>query len=86
MGKPPPEDNSAALLDALETDLADEEPEVQWTMNFCAGWIGVHEPEHRARCVELGQRTGLYKDDPVPRGCTPGYLPEFIRIEVEKRS
>jgi len=55
-------------------------------MNFTAGWIGVFEPQHRARCAALGERTGLYRDEVVPRGCTPGYLPEFIRVEVAKRA
>lgn len=83
-GQTPP-DNSAELLEFLERDLAKAPPVEQWAMNFCAGQIGVHEPEFRSRCVELGKRTGLYKDDPVSKNCTPSYLPEFIRIEVEKR-
>lgn len=83
-GKTPP-DNTVQLLDALETDLISEEPEVQWTMNFTAGWIGVFDKAHRAQCIELGERVGLYKGEPVPRGCTPSYLPEFIRIEAAKR-
>lgn len=80
-----PSPNTEHLLEALDERLADEEPMVQWAMNFFAGWIGVFEPEHRPRCVALGDRVGLYKDDLVPRGCTPGYLPEFIRIEAGKR-
>ena len=78
-------DNTEHLLDALDARMADEAPEVQEMMNFCAGWIGVFMPEHRARCAALGERTGLYRDEVVPRGCTPGYLPEFIRVEVGKR-
>lgn len=81
---PPP--NSEYLLAALEGRLADEEPEVQWAMNFAAGQIGTFEPEHRARCVALGETTGLYRDEVVSRGCTPNYLPEFIRIQAEKHS
>ena len=83
-GQTPPE-NSAYLLDVLEKNMAGEEPEVQWTMNFCAGWIGIYQPEFRERCVKLGEALGLYKGDPVARNCTPSYLPEFIRIEVGKR-
>ena len=85
MGKPPPDDDSAALLDHVEADLAGEAPEVQWAMNFMAGWIGVFEPELRARCVALGEAHGLYEDERVPKNCTPAYLPEFIRIEAGKR-
>jgi len=83
-GQTPP-DNSGELLDSLERDIAKARPEVQWAMNFCAGQIGIHEPKFRSRCVKLGEKTGLYKDDPVARNCTPSYLPEFIRIEVAKR-
>ena len=83
-GKAPP-DNTGALLDALEREMVNAPPGVQWAMNFCAGQIGVHEPRFRARCIALGERLGLYKDDPVAKNCTPSYLPEFIRIEVAKR-
>lgn len=86
MGRTPPPANSAELLDALEAEMATEEPDVQWAMNFCAGWIGIFEPKLRARCIKLGKKLGLYKGDPVAKNCTPSYLPEFIEIEVAKRS
>jgi 3-methyladenine DNA glycosylase AlkD len=79
---PPP--NTIELLDAIEERIEGEEPEVQWAMNFTAAQIGIFQPEHRSRCVALGERTGLYKDAVVPRGCTPSYLPEFISIQVAK--
>lgn len=84
VGQTPP-DNSAALLESLEANMADAEPEVQWAMNFCACQIGVHEPKFRSRCIKLGKALGLYKDEHVAKNCTPSYLPEFIRIEVAKR-
>src|SRR5690606_353142 len=74
-GQTPP-DNSAALLDSLEADMASAEPEVQWAMNFCAGQIGIHEPRFRSRCIKLGEALGLYKDERVAKNCTPSYLPE----------
>lgn len=79
-------DNTEQLLEALEARMADEEPGVQLMMNFTAGWIGVFVPQHRDRVAALGERTGLYRDEVVPRGCTPGYLPDFIRVEVGKRA
>ncbi len=87
MGKVPPNNNSEALVDAFEKEVEKEEPTVQWMMNFCIAWIGVFEPELRPRCVELGERFGLYQDEveKAPKNCTPSYLPEFIRIEVAKR-
>lgn len=79
-------DNTEALLDALETDLEGEVAEVQWAMNFVAGQVGIHCPQHRARCVALGERTGLFRDEKRVKGCTPNYLPEYIQIEVDKRA
>ena len=84
VGQAPP-GNTPELLDSLESDMANAEPEVQWAMNFCAGQIGIHEPEYRSRCIKLGEELGLYKDERVAKNCTPSYLPEFIRIEVVKR-
>lgn len=84
VGQTPP-DNSADLLDSLEKKMAKAEPEVQWAMNFCACQIGVHEPKFRPRCIKLGEKLGLYKDQHVAKNCTPSYIPEFIRIEVAKR-
>ncbi|MCA1322330.1 DNA alkylation repair protein [Bacillus tianshenii] len=83
-GQTPP-DNTADLLSAIEANITQEEPEVQWAMNFTAGWIGVYDEKYRARCIKIGVKTGLYKDEMVSKGCTPNYLPEFITIEVNKR-
>ena len=83
-GRTPP-DNTADLLDTMEATISKESPEVQWAMNFTAGWIGVFDEKHRARCIKLGEKTGLYRDEVVSKGCTPNYLPEFIAIEVGKR-
>ena len=78
--------NTEELLTSIESNMADEQPEVQWAMNFTAGQIGKFQEEHRSRCISIGEKTGLYKDEVVPRGCTPNYLPKFIPIEVAKLS
>lgn len=83
MGKIP-HDNANELIASLKKNMATEEPNVQWAMNFTAGWIGVHDTKYRKQCIELGETLGLYKGDPVARGCTPNYLPEFIKIESAK--
>ena len=85
MGNTPP-DNTAELLSAIEANIANEAPEVQWAMNFTAGWIGVFDEKYRKRCVRIGEKTGLFKDEMVSKGCTPNYLPEFIAIEANKRN
>ncbi|MEQ8711595.1 MAG: DNA alkylation repair protein [Cyclobacteriaceae bacterium] len=84
MGKVPI-DNAEKLLNAIEARQAEEAPEVQWAMNFTAAQIGIFEPKHRSRCVTIGETLGLYKDKPVPKNCTPDYLPEWIKMEVEKK-
>ena len=84
-GQTPPA-NTPELLTKIEANIAKEEPEVQWAMNFTAGWIGVHEKQYRNRCITLGEKTGLYKGEMVSKGCTPDYLPEFIAIESNKRN
>ena len=79
---PPP--NTEQLLSYIERKLETEKPEVQWAMNFTAAQIGIFQPEYRSRCIALGERVGLYKDEVVAKGCTPSYLPKLIAIQVEK--
>jgi 3-methyladenine DNA glycosylase AlkD len=76
--------NTEYLLTAIEKNIVTEKPEVQWAMNFTAGQIGKWQEEYRERCIKIGEETKLYKDEVVPKNCTPNYLPEFIRIEVSK--
>lgn len=82
-GQTPP-DNTEELLAAIEKKLTKEAPEVQWAMNFTAGQIGIFDSKYRDRCIQIGEQTGLYKDEIVPPNCTPSYLPKFISIQVEK--
>ncbi|MBT8308414.1 MAG: DNA alkylation repair protein [Maribacter sp.] len=83
-GQTPP-DNTPHLLSTIESRIAQEAPEVQWAMNFTAGWIGVYDKVYRKRCRKIGENSGLYKNEVVAKGCTPSYLPAFIEIEVNKR-
>jgi len=79
-----PSSNSEELLSKIESRIEKEVPEVQWAMNFAAAQIGIFQEEYRTRCIRLGERTGLYKDEIVAKNCTPSYLPKFIAIQVEK--
>ncbi|WP_256010189.1 DNA alkylation repair protein [Desertivirga xinjiangensis] len=85
LGQTPPP-NTEELLSDIEKQIVNEKPEVQWAMNFTAGWIGVFDKKYRARCIGIGKNTGLYKGEMVSKGCTPNYLPEFIEIESNKRN
>lgn len=79
---PPP--NSEALLGVIEKKIEKEHSEVQWAMNFTAAQIGIFQDEFRERCIAIGERTGLYKDEIVAKNCTPNYLPKYIAIQVAK--
>ncbi|KIA95211.1 hypothetical protein OC25_07825 [Pedobacter kyungheensis] len=83
VGQTPPR-NSEALLAKIEDRIEKEVPEVQWAMNFTAAQIGIFQQEFRARCIALGERTGLYKNEKIAKNCTPNYLPLYITIQVEK--
>lgn len=85
VGQTPPS-NTEYLLTSIEERIENETPEVQWAMNFTAAQIGVFQPEFRQRCIALGERTGLYRDEIVAKGCTPSYLPKFISIQVAKQN
>ncbi|MGX7196364.1 DNA alkylation repair protein [Enterococcus olivae] len=84
MGQTPPP-NTAFLLEKIEERIVEEVPAVQWAMNFTAAQIGIFEEAYRARCIQLGEETGLYKDDFVSKNCTPNYLPLFIEMQVAKQ-
>lgn len=76
--------NTEELLNLIEKNILNENEIVQWAMNYTACQIGKWEEKYRARCIAIGENTGLYKDEMVAKNCTPSYLPEFIRIEVNK--
>jgi len=76
---------NAQLLEALETDMAGADERVQEPMNWCAAQIGIEDEQLRGRCMQLGERLGLYKDYPVSKGCTSPYLPIWIEAMVGRR-
>lgn len=85
MGKNLP-GNSSELVTLAEERMADAEPSVQWAMNFCLCWIALYEEAYRERCIALAERVGIYKEQKVPKNCTPNYLPGFLEVELAKRS
>lgn len=84
MGQVPPS-NTEELLLAVEEKMMQEAPEVQWAMNFTTAWIGIFDVRYRDRCIHIGEKLGLYKDEITAKNCTPNYLPKFIEQEVKKR-
>jgi 3-methyladenine DNA glycosylase AlkD len=74
-----------ALLARIESEMADAEPEVQWTMNNTLATIGIHFPKHRKRAIAIGEKVGLYRDWPVSKGCTPPFAPIWINFMVSRQ-
>lgn len=75
-----------ALLDRIESEMADAAPEVQWTMNNTLAAIGIHVPELRKRAIAIGEKLGIYRDYPVSKGCTSPFAPIWINEMVRRQS
>ena len=75
----------AALLDRIESEMADADPVVQWTMNSTLAEIGIHFPKLRKRAIAIGERLGIYRDYPVSKGCTSPFAPIWINAMVSRQ-
>jgi len=74
-----------ALLDRIESEMADAAPEVQWTMNGALAEIGIHFPKLRKRAIAIGEKLGIYRDYPVSKGCTSPFAPIWINAMVSRQ-
>jgi 3-methyladenine DNA glycosylase AlkD len=74
-----------ALLARIEAEMADADPEVQWTMNNTLAAIGIHFPKHRKRAIAIGEALGIYRDYPVSKGCTSPFAPIWINFMVSRQ-
>lgn len=74
-----------ALLARVESEMADADPEVQWTMNMTLATIGIHFPKLRKRAVAIGEKLGIYRDYPVSKGCTSPFAPIWINFMVGRQ-
>jgi len=73
-----------ALLNRLEKEMPKAPPETQWTMNNTLMAIGIKHAAHRKRAIAIGEKSGLYKDWPMSKGCIIPYAPTAI-TELAKR-
>ncbi|MYW09075.1 DNA alkylation repair protein [Streptomyces sp. SID2563] len=73
------------LLDVIEAEMRDAPDRLQWAMNTCLARIGIEHPEHRARALDIGERLGVLKDYPTPKGCTSPYAPLWIGEMVRRK-
>jgi len=74
-----------ALLDRIESEMAEADPAVQWTMNSALAEIGIHNPKLRKRAIAIGEKLGIYRDYPVSKGCTSPFAPIWINVIVSRK-
>lgn len=74
-----------ALLDRIETEMPTAPPETQWTMNTALANIGINHPALRERALAIGERLGIYRDYPTPKGCTSPFAPLWINEMVRRQ-
>ena len=75
-----------ALLERIESELANAPAPTQWTMHNCLAGIGIHFPEYRQRALAIGERLGVYRDYPVSKGCTSPFAPVWIAEMVMRKA
>jgi hypothetical protein len=73
-------------LDSIKSEMGGAAPEVQWTMNECHAAIGLNFPKHRKRAIAIGEALGIYRDNPVSKGCTSPFAPIWIDAMVSWKS
>ena len=74
-----------AILDRIEAELADAQPETQWTMNNALAAIGIHHAKLRKRAIAIGEKLGVYRDYPCSKGCTSPFAPIWINEMVKRQ-
>jgi len=76
----------SSVLDRIEKEMGELEPEVQWTMNFALAYAGINFQEHRKRAIAIGEKLGVYRDYPVSKGCTSPFAPIWINEMVSRQN
>jgi 3-methyladenine DNA glycosylase AlkD len=78
-------DALAHIVDLVEAGLKDAQPLTQEMMNRALCEIGIRYEAFTERCVAIGERLGVYKDQKVPKGCTSAYAPDWIAAGIRLR-
>jgi len=84
--KDPDDLDLAALLDRIETEMGSAPEAAQWTMNYALAEIGIKYPEHRSRAMAIGEKLGVFRDYPTPKGCTSPFAPIWISEMVKRQT
>jgi len=73
------------LLIKIENEMKNSRPLKKEVMNRCLCEIGIKYEEYTERCIEIGQKLEIYKDQKVSKGCTSAYAPEWIKAGIIKK-
>jgi 3-methyladenine DNA glycosylase AlkD len=74
-----------ALLNRIESEMAESPPETQWAMNAALAAIGIHHAKLRKRAIAIGEKLGIYRDYPCSKGCTSPFAPIWINEMVKRQ-
>lgn len=85
VARDPDQVNIPELLDTLESEMGSADPLIQWTMNTCLAYIGIHHAEYRDRALAIGEKLGVLRDYPTSKGCTSPFAPIWINEMVKRK-
>ena len=85
MGKQFGPEALSRYVDLVEQGLVAAPPLKQEAMNRALCETGIRYEAFTGRCVEIGERLGVYRGQKVPKGCTSAYAPEWIAAGVRRR-
>ncbi|MSR48174.1 MAG: DNA alkylation repair protein [Planctomycetes bacterium] len=75
----------SALLARIESELADADPQVQWTMNNTLLAVGIHFSKHSKQAIAIGEQLGIERDYPASKGCISPFAPIAINDLVSRK-
>ena len=73
------------LVEHIEQELLDQEPNIQYAMNRLLCEIGIRYDNLTDRCIAIGAKLGLYREMKVAKGCTSPYAPAWIEAGRRNR-
>lgn len=73
------------LIKHIEANLVSVPELVKYAMNRCLCEIGITHSVFTERCLEIGERLGVYKDVMVSKGCTSPYAPDWIHAVLRRK-
>ena len=72
-------------VDLVERSLVAAPPLTQEVMNRALCETGIRYEAFTDRCLEIGERLGVFRGQKVPKGCTSAYAPEWIAAGIKRR-